>query len=471
MNFKKKFTPLEQSRMRIEVNISKKNVAEFYQNVLQKYAKTVQIPGFRKGKVPPAILENKYKLELCNEAENDLINAAIEDVQAHGDRFEAPLPYAAVRVDKTAGLDPQKDFSFSAEYDVFPKADIKNIEGFEIELPDVAIEEEDIQWELKELQERNALVVDKEEGAPAEEGNIATLKYAGLGDDGKEIEGTERDDFVFTIGSDEDYLKLSESVIGMKVGETKDIEKPLPANHPAESAEAKSLKMRITLIGLKKKELPTLDDEFAQDVSEEYKTFDDLKNGIRKNFERELEERLVAIKRDALFDKILEANTFELPQSMIMAELEARWAGTANLFRMEPDKFERFTLSALGSDKSETLSNWRPDAENRLKKSIARQALITQMEIDASEEDVEKEIEKIAKRDNTGIDEVKKHYASDREKEYLIEDIKEQRLFDKLFEKCSIKKGMRQSYKKFLNDIREKELGNVQQEEPLSTEA
>lgn len=448
MNVEKQFAPLEKSRMRLEIKISQADVSDFYQNVLRKYAASIQIPGFRKGKVPLNILEQKYGEAIRKDAEGDLINETIEEAVKDADKYERPLAYTQAELEGTPEFDPGKDFVFAVTYDVFPKANLKTLEGFTIEVPDVSVEDADINRELEAVRERNALVTDKEEGAAAETGDIATLRYCELDADGKETENTAREGFVFTIGKDSDPYGLSGIVTGMKKGETKETEKTYPEDYEYKIMAGKTIRLRVTVEALKKNELPALDDELAQDVSEKYKTLEDLKNDIRRNLELSLEDRITVQRNNALLESIVQANDFELPESMVNVELEARWRTLADRFRTTPDKLEKL-MAATGSDKAATFASWRPDTEKLLKSRVVVEMLIEARNITVTPEDADGEMAKIAEKAGVDPEEVKKHYADPRAKEYLIDDIKEQRLYDQLLEKCTVKKGKKQTYEEF----------------------
>lgn len=451
MDIQKRFTPQDKSRVRLEITIGQKEVSDFYRGMLQKYAKTIQIPGFRKGKVPENILEQKYGDALKHDAEGDLINDAIERAVENADKYEKPLPYSQAELDGEPVFDPEKDFSFAVVYDVFPKADLKKLEGFEIEVPDAAVEDGDVNKELEAIRERNALVTDKDDGAPAENGDIATITYCEIDGEGKEIENSRRDGFVLTIGKSFDAYKLDDAVIGMKKGETRDVEKAYPENYEFQALAGQTKKFKITLDALKKNELPALDDELAQDVSEKYKTLEDLKTDIRKNLQLAMENRISTIRTNALLEKIVEANDFPLPESMVNVELEARWRGLADRFRTDTSKLEKL-MAATGSTKSATFDSWRPEAEKLLKSRVVVETLIQDRNITVSPEDVDAEINKIAEKSGVPVEEVKKHYADTRAKEYLIDDMKEQRLYGQLLEKCSVKKGEKTSLEELLGD-------------------
>jgi trigger factor len=376
---------------------------------------------------------------------------ALGEIFEAASEFERPLPYSTPSMEERPQFDTDKDLSFSVTYDVFPKADVKTVDGFKLELPNVTIVDGDLKEELEAIRERNAVVVDRNDGDKAAKDNIATVNYSELDESSAVIAGTERQDFVFTIGTGYNIFKFDDEIVGMKKGETKDIVKSYPADFEDKDLAGKTKKIRVTLTALKERSLPALDDELAQDVSEKYKTLEDLKADIRKNMETALENKLKEMKSNALLEKIVEANPFELPESMVAAELESRWQMLAQRFRTDVAQLEKL-MAASGQSKDDMLAGWRVEAEKLLKSRVIVEILLKDREITVTPEDVDAEYAKMAEGAGVTVDEVKKHYADPRRKEYLIDDIKEQRLYAALLEKCTVSKGKKMAFADLFKD-------------------
>lgn len=445
MNLNKQFTKLDKSRVQLDVTIKQDEIAKAYQELLQKYSKTIQIPGFRKGKVPVAILEKKYGEALKGDVAGDIMEKALGEIFEAANEFERPLPYSQPSMDKTPDFDLSKDLSFTVTYDTFPEVKLGTIDGFKIEVPQVAIGDAEMKEELEAIRDRNAIVVDRNDGDKAAKDNIVTVNYCELDEAGNVIAGTERQDFVFTIGTGYNIFKFDDDVIGMKKGETKDFTKKFPADFEDKEIAGKTKKLRVTLTALKTRNLPDLDDELAQDVNEKYKTLDDLKADIKKNMETALENKLKEIKSNGLLEKIIEKNAFELPESMIQAELESRWQMLAQRFRTDVAQLEKLIVSS-GQSKESMLKDWRGEAEKLLKSRVIVELLLKEREITVTADEVEAEYARMAEGAGISVDEVKKHYADPRRKEYLIDDIKEQRLYAQLLEKCTLSKGAKTAF-------------------------
>ena len=229
----------------------------------------------------------------------------------------------------------------------------------------------------------------------------------------------------------------------MKKNEEKIIQHSYPTDYTDTQLSGKTIKLKVTLTALKRKDLPAIDDDLAQDVSEKYKTLADLKDAISKSLTREVEELLQRRKVNDLLKQMAEANPIELPESMIMAELESRWELFAQQIGMSSADVEKIMHGGSGEmSKETTLDSWRPEAELRLKTRLIVEKLLEERTITASPEDVEAEYGVIAERTGASVDDVKKYYDGKlREKEYLIDDIKEKKLYTQLFEKSTVQSG------------------------------
>ncbi len=443
MNTTKKIEKLENSAVKLTVTVPQKEVQSNYNQIVNKYAKTIQIPGFRKGKAPVAVLERKFGEALKADIASDIIEKALEEVFSDidkNDEANRPLPYAQPKMDEAPKLDINSDFSFSLTYDVMPQVDVKHIESVTIKEPQVKIGEAELKEELEAIRERNAVVIDKKDTEAAAKGDIATVDYWEIDGDGKEVDKSKREDFTFTIGSGQNIYQFDDDIIGMKKGETKTLTKSWDKEYEDKELAGKTKKIGVTLKTLKLRKLPDLDDELAQDVNEKYKTLADMKADITKNLEAALTNRLREIKANALLEQLVEKNPITLPKSMLDAEIDARWRMTAQRFQTSPEQLEKLVASS-GQTKEEMLKQWAGDSEKMLKSRLIVENLLKARNIAVTPEEVEAEYAKIADGAGISLEEVKKHYADASKKEYLIDDMKEQKLYAQLFEQVKITKG------------------------------
>lgn len=445
----KEFKNLEKSAVELTVTIAKKDVEEAYKSTLSNYTKNAQIPGFRKGHVPANVLERKYGEAIKADALGSLIDKSFDEI-FQNETENRPLPYAQPAMEKAPEFDITKDLTYTVKYDVFPKVSVKDFSGIAVKETQCEITDADLAEEIKGLQERNAMVIEKKDGTVAKD-DIVTINYKELDDEGKTIAGTEREDFVFTVGTGENIYKIDDEIIGMKKDETKEITKKYKKDDSDPELAGKTKKISVTVKAVKIRDLPKLDDDFAQDVDEKYKTLADMKADIKKNMELAVSRRIRELKNNSLLEQLVEKNKFDIPSSMLATELDGRWRMMAQQFQTTPDQLEKLILSS-GQTKEDLMKDWAADSEKMLKSRIIVDSLIRDRNISVTPEDIEAKYAQIAADGNMTVEEVKKHYEDARAKEYLIDDAKENKLYDEIYKEIKVSKGDKKSFKELFEN-------------------
>lgn len=446
MKFTKEITKLEHSAAKLTVTVAKEDVANGYKTTLGKYVKQVQIPGFRKGHVPASVLERKYGEQIKMEAAGDLIDSVLNEIfQDEKELSNRPLPYTQPKMDEMPAFDTAKEFTFTVTYDVFPSVEVKDFNGISVKEPQVSVGDAEVEEELKGIQERNAAVIDKKEDEKAEKDNIVTIDIEEIDEDGKAVEGTKREGFTFTLGTAENVYKIDDDIIGMKANETKEITKKYAKTDADKNLAGTTKKYSVTVKQIKVRKLPALDDDLAQDVSDKYKTLADLKADILKNLNIAKDRKIKEIKVNSLLEQLIEKNPIEIPASMLQAELNGRWGQMAQQFQTTPEDLERMVV-ASGQKKEDMLAQWTGDAEKMLKSRIIVDSLLKSKNISVTPEEVEEAYQKLADSNGVSVEDVKKHYADPRAKEWFIDDVKEQKLYDDIFAQIKVAKGDKTSF-------------------------
>jgi trigger factor len=443
----KEITRLEHSAIQVTITVGKEDLKTEYDAIVSDYRKTLQIPGFRKGKVPEGVLQRKFgdslKAEALGRILEHAVSAVLEDPELPpGDR---PLPYATPAVQGEPTLNLETDLVFSVVYDVMPQLTLGPWQGFEVEVPQVSITEADINRELEVLQERNAIVFDKDDAAAAGAGDVLTITFAELSDTGDLIAGSERQDFVFTLGSGQNVYHLDDELVGMKRGETREIHKTYPADFYDMDLAGTSKKIRVTLTALKEKDLPELNDDFAQDVDAAYQTLEDLKASIKARLTEDLERRLRVIQTQKLMDQVIASNPVDLPESMIRLQLENQWRNVARSMHIPEEDVPNLLQKADGSSAS-LAEAWRPEAIRSLQSRLVLEALIQAHHITVSAEALEAEFALLAQRSKLPLEEIRAYYEPQERREYLEESLKERHVYDLLLRENTIKTGASVSY-------------------------
>lgn len=435
---------IEHSAVKLTITVPKEEVAKEYAALLVEYSKSVQIPGFRKGKVPAAVLERKFgdvlRVDTMSRVMEKSVEEAVKDIE------EKPLAYSTPSIDEEPSFAVDADFSFTVAYDVFPKVAEADWKGIEIEVPDVKVGPEDEARELKEIQERNAIVVEKEAGAAAAKGDVATVAYKELSEDGSPVAGSEREDFTFEIGSGYNLYKFDDEVIGLKVGDSKKITKTFPGDYEYQELAGRTVTVEVTVAKLKGKSLPALDDELAQDVSEKYKTLADLKADLKAQMAKRLEDKLRQLREKEVIDVILQRTPVDLPVSMVNAELAMRWENLKQQMGMDSDEKLDRVLSFSGKTRADLLNDWRPNAEKAIATRLLLEKLTEVGKFECTDADLDAEFKRMSEESSLSVDEIKAEYEKRGSLEYLKDRIKEDKLLADIIAASKVKKGKKLSF-------------------------
>lgn len=442
---------LDNSAVKLTVTVEQSALKQEYDDLLAKYAKSAQIKGFRKGKVPASVLERKFGEGIKQEAAANSIENSLKEI--FDEIEEKPLPYVTPELqDEELDPDLDKELTFTVTYDIFPEIKLGEYKGLEIEVPKVTVTKEDEQRELDEIRDRNAVVVDKPDETVAKD-DIVTIDYAELDEKGEEKEETKREGFVFTVGTGYNLHKIDDDVIGMKKDEEKVLDKEYPEDFEYEDLAGKKIKLKVKVTAVKEKKLPDLDDDLAQDVSEKYESLDDLKKDIRERFEKAAENRLREMKVNKLLDKIVENSEVDLPRSMVEMELQNSWRNFLMRSRMPEDQAEQI-LSMQGKSKEALLEEWTPQAEQSLKSRLLVNKIIEKEGFEVSEEELDEEMKKQAEANDMSFEQVKEQYSQSNYMEYLKNDILDRKAYGFLIENADIKEGKKVKFLDLMNENR-----------------
>ena len=451
MKVEKEVSRLPDSAVKLSVTVSKEDVAENYTNLLKKYAKDIRLPGFRKGKIPTSVIERKFKDEITQEATGGIVNDALNQIFADETAKDIrPLPYMEPKLedDKLPVYTAGEDLKFAVVYDVFPTVEVKNFSDIVVQVPDVQIGQEEIDDELKAIQERNAVVLDKKEGESAQEGDIVSVDFHETDEAGESIAGSGKEDFVFTLGSDEDYYGLAGDIVGMKKGESKLLEKSWAEDFADKTLAGQTKKINLTVKSLKVKNIPELDDELAQDVSDKYQTLEDLKADVKVRLDAAKNTRLEEIKEKSLLSQLVEKNPIEVPKSMLEAQKQAQVRVMAGQYGISEETAQRI-LDA--SDKN-AIERFNSSAAETIKKQLVTDALIKERNISASDEDITSEIAQIALENGVTPDDVRYRYKEKEDMDFLINHIKEKKLFAELYKQVKVVTGEKVKFADLFKD-------------------
>lgn len=439
----KKIKELENSSVELTVTVPAATVEEAYQTALKKYAQQIQIKGFRKGKAPVSVLESKYGKAIREESTFGALEDAVKEAIETLEDKQKPLPYSTPELqdeEKLLPFEANKDVTFSVVYDIMPEVTLPAYTGLTVSVPKVEISDELVNKEIDKLRDQNALVVDKD--GTAANGDIVTIDYAEIDADGNEVAGTARKDFVFTIGSGYNFYKIDEDVTGMAKGESKTIVKTYADDSDIPGYAGKTVTLQVEMKQVKVRDVPALDDEFAQDVKEEYKTVADLVAATKKKLEETLTSRMDETKLNALFDEMLKDAKVVVPASMVDLEVEQNWNKFVRQSGLNEEQVLQF-LQFQNQTKETVMGEWREGAEKTLRIQLMMEKIKETEDFPVDEKEFE---EACAEQLKDIQDEDQKKYYRD-----MIKDDMQFRQVGKfLLEKNTFKEDKAVSYDDFI---------------------
>ncbi|MBJ2356488.1 trigger factor, partial [Sphaerochaeta sp. S2] len=306
----------------------------------------------------------------------------------------------------------------------------------------VTLSEEAVTAELDKLREQNAMVIDKD-GA-AEMGDIVTLDYVELDEEKNEVPGTERKEFVFTLGSTTNFYQIDEDVVGMKSGEEKVFSKTYAEDSTVEGYAGKTITLKVNVQSVKFRDIPELDDEFAQDVKEEYKTVDDLVKATREKLQAALDAKLENEKLNALSEALLEKATIAVPQSMIDMEVEQSWKRYIQQIGLSEEQILQF-LKFQNQTKEDITAPWREAAAKSLRIQLIMEKVKEAENFTVEEEELNKVVEEQLK-DVT--DQAQRDYY----RTMIEDDLRFQKIAPFLQENNTFEEGEEVAYETFMSE-------------------
>ena len=299
---------------RVSITIPADSVKSAVREELKRVAKNARVDGFRKGKVPPHIIEQRFGASVRNDVLNDLLPRHFFDLM-----FQEKVNLAGRPTFAVDSYEEGKDLQFTATFEVYPEVKLQGLENIKVEKPTVEITEADIDKMVDVLRKQQATWAETQDAAKAED--RVTLDFSGS-IDGEEFEGGKASDFVLLMGQGRMIPGFEEGIVGHKAGEQFDINVTFPAEYHSENLKGKAAKFAVTLKKVEVMVLPELTDEFVSKFGPNSKTVADLRVEIKKNMERELKNALVSRVKNQVIDGLIEQNPLDVPVAAIEQEIE-----------------------------------------------------------------------------------------------------------------------------------------------------
>lgn len=405
---------LEKNMAKLTIEVSADELEKAIEKVYQKQKKNISIPGFRKGKVPRAMVEKMYGKEVFYEdAANELIPAAYE--KAYDECGENIVSTPKVDV---VQIEAGKPFIFTAEVALKPEVTLGAYKGIEVDKVEVTVSDEEVNAEIDRERERNARSISVSDRA-VQDKDQTVIDFEGFVD-GVAFQGGKGENYPLTIGSGAFIPGFEEQLIGKNIGEECDVNVTFPEEYHAEDLAGKAAVFKVTVKEIKEKQLPELDDEFAAEVSE-FDTLAEYKEDVKKNLTEKREKDVKNAKEDAVVDAIIENATMDIPEAMIetqQRQMIQEFAQNIQMQGLSIDQYFQFT----GLTPEAMMEQVKPQAEKRIKSRLVLEAVAKAENITVSDEDFDKEVEKMAEMYQMEAAKVKESIGEEGKKQ-MMEDL------------------------------------------------
>lgn len=398
----------------LTVETDEKTVAEALDQAFKKVVKKVSVPGFRKGKVPRPIFEKRFGVEaLYQDALDILLPEAYES--AVKETGIEPVDRPEIDIEQ---LEKGKSLIFKATVTVKPEVKLGEYKGLEVEEKDFSVKPEDVDAELERMQKQQGQLEAIEDGA-VEKGDRVIIDFEGFVD-GEAFEGGKAEKYTLEVGSGTFIPGFEDQLIGMKPGEEKDVEVTFPEDYHAKELAGKPAVFKVKLHEIKRLNLPELDDEFAQDVSE-FDTLAELKADIEKNLNEKAQQEKENYIRNELVELAAKNAEIEIPQVMIDHEVEHMLRDFEQRLMYQGLNLEMYA-QFTGQDQDALKEQFKEDAEKRVRANLVLEAIAAAEKIEVTEDEIEQEIKTMAEQMGRELEEVRKLV----EQQGVIDSVKEQ---------------------------------------------
>ncbi len=416
---------LPASQIGLEIEIPPERSKQAYEKTLQDYMRSANIPGFRKGKVPRQVLIQRFGATRIKAAVvEDLIQASLQEALTQENIAAIGSPELKSSFEGLVEqFEPGAALTFSAAVDVAPDVSLNQYSGLRVQAEEIKYDPERVNTVLEDYRKRSATLVPVERAAQA--GDVSTVDFAGrlTGDlaegESAEIPGGSAEDFEIELSEGRFIPGFIEGIIGMSIGETKEVEVSFPEDYPQEDLAGKAAAFTITLKDLKERELPALDDDFAQEVSE-FETLAALRESLETRFQKEAEEKTKQNKQEALLDQLVQHLEADLPETLLRREVDYAVTQTAMQFAQQGmDIRKTFTQDIVSMLREQA----RPEALNRLRRTLVLGEIAKQESLEVEPEAVQAKVTEV----------LADYQGQDVDQERLLEAVQEDLLREKIF--------------------------------------
>ena len=417
------------NELKLTFTVPASRFEEAIQEVFKKSAKYFNIPGFRKGKAPFKIVERYYGDSIFYEDAFNELAPVVYDEEIKENKIEvASRPQIDV-----VQMEKGKDLIFTAIVATKPEVKLGKYKEIPLKKIEYKVTDEDIDHEINHMAEHNSRMVTVE-NRPVKDKDIVTIDFEGF-TDGKPFEGGKAENHDLTIGSKTFIPGFEDQIIGMKICEEKDIKVTFPKDYFSKDLAGKEATFHVVLHGIKEKQLPTIDDEFAKDVSE-FDTLKELKDSIKEKMEKENEERAKHETEDSAIDEVCKNTNIDIPGGMIDLEIDNIMQNLDQRLSYQGLNLEQY-LKMMGKSEADFRKDYKEQAEKNVKTRLVLEQIVKDEKIKEDEKYIKEKIEEMAKQYNRKVEDLEKN---EELKNYLAESSKTEQALDLIVKNAKISK-------------------------------
>ncbi|NLK64448.1 MAG: trigger factor [Tissierellia bacterium] len=418
----------EKNIVTLEFTVSQEEFEKAVNKAYLKVKNNINIQGFRKGKAPRHIIEKKYGKSIFYD---DALDIAVQEAY--------PLAVNELKLDiiDSPKIDVEKfeegeDLIFKAEVEVMPEVELPDYKGVEVVITEIKVTDEDVEGELKLIQEKNARIVEVTD-RPAQKGDFLTIDYEGFVDE-EQFEGGTAENHTLEIGSNSFIPGFEDQLIGKTKGEEVKVNVTFPEEYHAENLKGKDAVFNVKIHEIKTKELPEMDDEFAKDVSE-FDTLEELKEDTRKVLEQKAADQVKISNDNNVVTKIVNDTNLEIPEVLIQREIEYLGRNYEQQFRQQGFSGKKYD-DLINNFVNQYKEGARAQAEFNVKAELVLEAIIKNEGILISDEEIKEEVNKIAQSYNVEEDRLEgfKESIMQSSRNYIEETLQKRKVIDMLVE-------------------------------------
>ncbi len=418
---------ISQVKKKLSVAIDAKEVNQKLNNAYGKIRKQTKIPGFRPGKVPRKILESYFGKQVEADVASELVNEsfpqAVEETKA--------FPLGQPELEK-GPVKQGEDFIYSATMEVRPEFEVKDYLGLTAEKEMVSIGEDDVQKKLEQIRDGHGKLESITEPRAIKEGDFVVINYQGFEND-QPLEGIKNENFLLNMGKGDFHAKFDEALMGLHKGDNKEIVIDFEEDYFNPNLKGKNVRFQVSVIDIKERNLPELNDDFAQSLGAGFENLKGLREQIEKDIVNQENNRVEQGLKRKLLEQISKGTEFEVPQVLVDAEVDFSLKSLQANFERSGASFEK-----AGIMPESLKQQFRPSSESRVRERLILGRIAEQDNLIISDDEFTEGIEKLAQGMGQDVETIKKYYEARGETDILKEQMLEEKTLNYLVENAHI---------------------------------